>query len=94
MGIKDYLQKYGKTGLLVYLSLSGTSFLSIYMLIKTGFDFKPLLTKLNIKNGYGDTTGSLIAAYAINKALIPVKLLIAASITPRIHSFILKFKNK
>jgi hypothetical protein len=94
MGIKDYLRKYGKTGLLVYLGLSGTSFLSIYTLIKTGFDFKPILTKLNIKSEYGDTTGCLIAAYAINKALTPLKLVIAASITPKIHSYFLKCWNK
>lgn len=88
MSLKDTVKKYGRTGIAVYLGLTTMSYTSIYLLLKTGVDFKPMLEKLNIKGDSAGSAGHFIAAYAINKAFTPVKLLLTASITPRLHRFL------
>lgn len=94
MGIRDYIRQYGKTGVAVYLGLTTASYTSIYLLIKNGVDFQPLLKKLNITNEHAEGAGTLIAAYAVNKALTPIKLLLTASLTPRIHRMYQNYKFK
>lgn len=94
MKIRDYIKQYGKTGIAVYLGLTSASYISIYFLIKNGVDFQPLLKKLNIANEHAEGAGTLIAAYAVNKALTPLKLLLTASLTPRIHRVYQTYKFK
>jgi hypothetical protein len=87
MSFTGTLKKYGRTGIAVYLGLTTMSYASIYFLLKTGVDFKPMLERLNIKSDNAGSASHLIAAYAINKVLSPLKLLLTASITPRIHRY-------
>lgn len=94
MGIKDYIKQYGKTGVAVYLGLTSVSYVSIYLLLKNGVDFQPLLKRLNISSEHAEGAGTLIAAYAVNKALSPLKLLLTASLTPRIHRIYQNYKSK
>lgn len=94
MFAKEYIKKYGKTGVGVYLALTTTSYVSIYCLIKKGVNLQPFLNLLHISSDNADNTGALIMAYAINKALSPIKVLLTATFTPRIHNLFLKYKHK
>ena len=94
MGIREHIKQYGKTGIAVYLGLTTTSYISLYLLIKNGVNFQPLLEKLNIKNEQAEGAGTLLAAYAVNKALTPVKLILTASLTPKIHRIFQNYKFK
>ena len=73
--IKDFVSRYGKLGLAVYLSLSCLSLSASYLAVRSGLDTKSLMRKFGFELSEGqERYGVLVGAYAVHKLLLPVRL--------------------
>jgi hypothetical protein len=83
--LKEFFQKYGKTGLMYYSLISTTSLVSIYTIVSSGVDIPHLISKITGKEsksgGWVHKAGGFAIAYAIHKSLLPIRLLLTAGVT-------------
>lgn len=80
--LRSFFRRYGKLGIIVYLSISLTTFSSIYLALRTGVDVKALMNRLGVpEKGILKDAGTLALAYGIYKLLLPVRLFAAVGVT-------------
>lgn len=79
--LKAFFQKYGKLGVGVYFGISCLSLGSIYGGLRLGVDVKGLLHRMGWEGGLLEHGGTLAVAYAIHKAIMPLRILLTAGLT-------------
>lgn len=89
-GIREKLRSlysnYGKVGFVTYMSVSTASMLTLYTLIKNGIDVGSVLGKIGLNPEKFKSSGTLVAAVAINKLLFPARLAATVFLTPRVST--------
>mmetsp|Transcript_21474 Transcript_21474/g.59472 ORF Transcript_21474/g.59472 Transcript_21474/m.59472 type:complete len:117 (-) Transcript_21474:600-950(-) len=91
--LKASLQKYGRTGVFVYLGLSTCVTAGFYVAIESHVDVRHLLGVKHDNDGepswlekvFTGKGSSLALAFVCSKAMVPIKLPVAAAITPYVH---------
>lgn len=80
--LKAFFARYGRTGLVVYFAVSTLSLSSIYSAVYFGVDVHSLLKRVGWEdNKWLNSAGTFAVAYAIHKALLPVRLVVTAGLT-------------
>lgn len=78
---QGFLQRYGKLGLAVYMSVSAVSIGSCYLAVRNGVDSKKLLKRFGFDvSDSQERAGTLLGAYAIHKLLLPARVAATAFI--------------
>merc|ERR1711904_145436 len=87
----ELLKKYGGAYLLTSTSLALVSFGLCYALVSNGVDVADLLSRVGIEvNATSETVGITGLAYAIHKALSPVRFPPTVALTPWVAEKIFK----
>lgn len=90
--LSQFFRQYGKLGIAVYFSISGVTFGSIYLALRSGVDVPGILMKLGIEEReWMKNAGTAALAYAIYKLLLPLRLAAVVWLT---RSIARRFGNK
>ena len=74
-------------------SVSASTFLLAYSLVKSGIDFSKLLEWLEIPvPEWSESTGTLLLAFTMYKLLMPVRLMVSVGLTPPVMRYLKKMK--
>ncbi len=95
---KAMLQKlyaeYGKTFLMYHIFLSVNFYALFVYLIKKGVDVKYYLNRIGINTeGYSQTAGEYLAAYAVYKITMPARLSLSALTTPLVVKLLKRLRK-
>lgn len=82
--IRSLYKQYGKIGVLTYFTISTSSFLTIYMLLKNGVDLSVIAEKAGLDRERFRNGGALIVALGLNKILFPARIGLSFLLTPKI----------
>jgi hypothetical protein len=92
--MKQLYQEYGKTFLIYHIFLSVNFYALFVLLIKRGVDMNNYLKKIGINSeGYSQTAGEYLAAYAVYKITLPVRLSLSAVTLPLVVKLLKKIRK-
>lgn len=87
----EFVRQYGRLGLAVYLSISTISIACCYTAVRAGVDPKRVMNRVGYElDARQERWGSVVAAYAIHKILLPVRI----SATVFLTGFLSKWRGK
>lgn len=92
VGMKERIRllysKYGKIGIATYFTISTSSLLTIYALLKNGVDLTAISERLGIDRENFRSGGTLLVALGLNKILFPARIGLSFYLTPKIARFV------
>jgi hypothetical protein len=97
LGISDkfkvFLKKYGKVGILVYVSVSTSTFITLYSLINMGVDVGAILEWIGLPTPkWSESAGTFLITYTLYKILLPFRLMLTVGLTPSVMNFLKKMR--
>ena len=88
--LREVYSKYGKIGIITYFSISTTSFLTLYALLRNGVDLAAIAERFGLDPKRFHSGGALIVALGINKILFPVRIGLTMYVTPKVYRILRK----
>lgn len=91
LGMKDRIRllysKYGKIGIATYFTISTSSLLTIYALLKNGVDLTTVVERFGLDKEKFRNGGTFLVALGLNKVLFPLRIGLSFYLTPKVARF-------
>ncbi len=92
--LQNLYKEYGKTFLIYHIFLSVNFYALFVYLIKKGVDMNYYLKKIGINTeGYSQSAGEYLAAYAVYKITMPARLSLSAVTTPLVVKLLKRLRK-
>ena len=89
---KQFIKENGRYGLVTYVGVSASIFLSIFLSIKTYLDVDTVLQYLGLQeNELAKNGGPIALTFFLYKFAMPLRLSLALILTPRLKPYLSKF---